>query len=319
MKNFFAGAMAPTIAALALGLASPATSDTIVPSDFYYTQTFVSGTLFDPDGTVNDPPGTIQEPIDDAPVSNLDVDVNGATNLFDTGRFSSPRGVSSSANLETGELGVQSQSSYSGVAGSAAFSSSTTARFGDTLTFEGPIDSEVTLDFAVDGIINAPGPLPDLGSNSFILADFYIALYSGSSADENSWDDVFFGGGGPTPLATDRFTLNLTNDPNPSTIIDEVLSVSTTLTQTVEEFQIFAHMSAFSSRNQNPGTTDVDLSNTGTFSLFVDPGVSVSSASGVFPDAITPPDLGVVPLPASAWLLLAGLGGLFGLRRRADG
>ena len=104
------------VAMMSMGMASPVLADTVGAFE-YYTQTFVLESLSDPDGTVNDPPGTIQEPIDPAPVSNLIRDVNGATSIADTGRFTSPRGVSARSDLGAGELGVRAQSSYQGVLG----------------------------------------------------------------------------------------------------------------------------------------------------------------------------------------------------------
>lgn len=299
----FPGLVTPSFAAVEFG---------------YFTQTIVTGILSDPDGNANDPVGTIQEPIDPpGGVRNQQLKVNEDTVLGDTGRFTSPRGVSARADLNEGELGVFAQSSYSGIPGSASFSSVAQARFGDTLNAQGEAGLNITLDFTVDGVIGADGPDTSLDRPSplFTDVDVYIAIFRGTVADESNWANTLFGFDGPAPIASDRLTLSLGAGPVFGQVLDEVLSVSTTLLEEDETFQVFANMTSFAVRNANPGTTTIDLSSTGTFSLFTDPGVTVQSSSGVFPGAIVR-EPSVIPLPASAMLLLSALAGLFGFRKR---
>lgn len=228
-----------------------------------------------------------------------------------------PVAIRAQANLRSGSLKGRAKTE-----GGSEFAYVQT-RFGDTIKVDNAAGTDATFTLDVNGRITSDPRTPELNSLMQISVDAYFAIFDvGAGADETNWGCVLFTCTTITPptsaaLATDRYTVNFDNhDTAIDFLVNELLEMTVPVTQNGQEFMIFANLTLTSSRNANPGTTDLDFFNTATLGIDLVPGASFTSASGVLlrGDPAAP-----IPLPASGFLLIGGLAGLAALRRRRRG
>lgn len=186
--------------------------------------------------------------------------------------------------------------------------------FGDTVTFAGGAGTTASFGFAVDGTIRADAFTNVLNSYQSYSVTARLALFdAATNVTLTNWFGQSFGSATHTALDTDSFNFSATNNATDiMETVNQALNVSTALSSDTQAFKVFAQLDLVAIRNDNPGTTTLDFLNTGTLSILAGPGVSYTSASGVLLTGKMSP----VPVPASALLLLGGLAGLAGLRRR---
>lgn len=180
--------------------------------------------------------------------------------------------------------------------------------FGDTIVFNNATGTTVDFDFAFDGTIDVTGVV-NLGSSLQygVFANLFV-FEAGSGATATNFSSI----GGE--LIGESTFLSFT-DPAADVInqlIDDALSGSVAI-GAVQSFDVFSSLSVFTSTNDNPVSVTMDFQNTGTFGIDAAPGVTYSSASGVFLDSVT-----ASSVPAPPTLILLACGGLLGIvtRRR---
>jgi hypothetical protein len=241
------------------------------------------------------------------------LDEGGATS--DTQSFyNAPNGVESRVNLSDGTL-----KGYA-LDGSGTPSIFSQSRFGEAVTVANGAGTDVTFSLDVEGTVKSDPITPINNSLQQVKVQSYIAIYDGTtSVDASNWGCAFFSCGTLTPpsasaLGTDIVIFDFENHISPlDLIIDELLSVTVPVTSANQTFKVFADLTLVANRNNNAGSTELGFLNSATFGIATAPNVTFSSASGVFLSSggVTP-----VPLPATGWLLLAGVAGLASLRRR---
>lgn len=236
---------------------------------------------------------------------------NGATSSTQS-YSNAPVHVSSSVDLEEGtfkhELDISGPDQVA----------STQGIMGETVTFYGGADTEVTISLGIEGdyFFGASDPLlnPNL-SNGGIYG--YLVVFDaslGMTAD-TYFSNAFSSTNPDLSLDKDVFSLSLGgNTTDLSDSVNELLTVSTTLSSNQEALSIFGNVWMWGGTSGQPIEISFDFSHTSTFDLETADGVTYASASGAFLGGDTA--LSPVPLPASLPLLLAGLGGLTALRRR---
>ena len=223
-------------------------------------------------------------------------DVNNSTGADATSSTYYTKGINvfsssgtSSVDLATGTLRASASADYGYNPGglpnipSDQFGNSS---FGDGLTFLGNFTGQtVTFRISVDGTWSGVSP-------AFNASEFQFMLLPAGTIDANSGN-----------------TLNIFNNPGNVAIVNDIHSLSPTspdlsfgasvalngLDPTIE-FAANLSINPFSSPGQTFGA---DYTDTASISFQAPPGVSVKSASGVFP--------GTVPEPGSLSLALTGL------------
>ena len=158
-----------------------------------------------------------------------------------------------------------------------------------------------------------PGPLATPYSAT-VFATLYV-FEAGSGATYNNFTSV----GGQLIGETGFVNYGTGSGATPSQThfdVSDMLGGSVNITsQTV--FDIFMTLSVATVTNSNPISIVMDFLSTGTGGIDTEPGVSYTSASGVFLDS-TGQTPSAVPVPAALPLFATGLAGLgiLGWRRR---
>jgi hypothetical protein len=181
--------------------------------------------------------------------------------------------------------------------------------FGETVTFNNAVGTTADFSFDFDGNLVTSGVNP-MGSILQIGVSAALRVFeSGSGADYTN----FLSHAGA--LVSDSVTLDFT-DPlvDLDEVVDEILSGSLTVAANTS-YDVFASLVVFTSTNLNPVNVVMDFDNTGTFGIDTAPGVTYTSASGVFLGA-TGVTVTQVPEPAMMSLFGIGIAGIAVLRRR---
>lgn len=183
--------------------------------------------------------------------------------------------------------------------------------FGDTLHFNtNAIGTALSFSFAVDGNIQSPAIDPNLDPFLQIGVSGNIAVYKASAgATYANFTSL------PGALGRDNF---FTQFNNPSTALSfnfaQVLNTSIILAATDLDLDIFVSMSTFTATNGNPVTVTMNFMNTGQFGIQAAPGVTFTSDSGVFLQALQQP--ANVPEPSSLALIGLALASVAVVSRR---
>lgn len=181
--------------------------------------------------------------------------------------------------------------------------------FGESVTFDNAVGTIVDFSFDFDGDILATGVNP-MGSTLQIGVFASLRVFeAGSGADYTNF--VVH----PGALVSDTANLSF-SDPlvDLDEVVDEILSGSLTVAANTS-YDVFASLVVFTSTNLNPVNVVMGFDNTGTFGIDTVPGVTYTSASGVFLDA-TGVTVTQVPEPAMMSLFGIGIAGIGMLRRR---
>lgn len=214
------------------------------------------------------------------------------------------------ADAQAGELKARASSISTGTQnGNSHFAQ---VRIGETITVQDGKDTRGGFDLVVDGFISSDAPSV-IGSSIQASVDAYIAIFDiDSGADETNWA-CFLGfpcsGSIPTPIDSDRVQMGFNG--HSGNVFDELaseLSVRTDIVDPGEQFLVFGNLLTVAGRGNQPGETFSEFFSTASFVPVFEQGVTFTSGSGSF---LTAP----VPLPASGWFLLAGLGGLVATRK----
>lgn len=206
---------------------------------------------------------------------------------------------SSSVDLAEGAIRT-----YLDTSGVGAFAQ-TTGVFGDTLNFTGGDGSLVDFNFDFDGIINASARDPNL--NSTLQYGVSATLYVFDASSGAKWDNYTSIGGA---LVAQSVFVNFLNREDEA--IDEFLTRSLSGSVAVsgdQSFKVFASLGTFAALNNNPGFVTMDFTHTGKIGVQAAPGVTYTSASGVFL-------AGGVPEPATWAVMIMGFGLAGGALRR---
>jgi hypothetical protein len=220
-----------------------------------------------------------------------------------------PTSINSSVNLADGT--IKGNVALTGSSPGLGFAQ---GRFGERVTFENGVGTSAEFSFSFDGYVIADARDPNLNSLLQIQVEAYVAIFDVSAgANASNWYDLSFGGNDQT-LFKDRMVFNFSNpEEDLYEYVYGTLWTPLEILDNRRSFDVFANLTVLASLNNNPGSVDLDFLNTGRFGIWTEPGVTYTSQSGVFLDST---GVTVVPLPASAWLLLSGLGSIAALRTR---
>lgn len=239
-------------------------------------------------------------------INGLEIDGNVESSH---GYNNAPLSINSIVSLSDGTL--KGNVVVDGTAPSGGFSQ---GRFGERVTFVNGEGTTANFTFSFDGFVTADARDPNLNSHLQIEVDAYVAIFAPEAgANASTWYDLSFGAQDQT-LFKDRLTLSF-DDPafDLDEYISHVFSAALPVDAGRTSFDIFANLSLIVSKNLNPGYVGLDFLNTATFGIEVEEGVTYTSLSGSFLEAT---GVTAVPLPATAWLTLTGLGGLAAMRAR---
>lgn len=223
-------------------------------------------------------------------------------NFAQSSSFSTPREAASAfaaADVASGVLRVavsaNAEINAPNTVGTAAASANARAQMSETLTISG--SGTVTVEMEYNGLWDVTGQELLFGSQP-------------STADP-SW---FIQGILSIPFAQDGFVLGSGQGTATSGMVSDVLRVS----RNVQDGEVMT-INTVLQLNQNSGTNGfIDFSRTAYLSVIFSEGVTGTFADPQFltVDPRAEQGIGVIPLPASIWLLLGGLGGLAALGRR---
>ena len=185
-------------------------------------------------------------------------------------------------------------------------------RFGEQVTFYNGNGTSWDFNFEYEGDVFVEARDANLNSLLQVSVEAYVAVFDPSvGATASTWYDKAFGANDQS-LFKERKFYDFTN---PTADVNEFLADniggSLLIGQGLQSFDIFANLTLIVNKNNNPTDAYLDFSNTARFDINVNPGVTYTSLSGQFLEST---GVTVVPLPASAWLLLTGLAGLAGRR-----
>ena len=234
------------------------------------------------------------------------LEINGAK-FRDEGYNNAPASVNTEVDLYAGTIrGNVDFGTATGLGGASQ------GRFGEQVTFYNGSGTTWDFSFAYEGDVFADARDPNLNSLLQITVEAYVAVFDPSAgATAATWYDKAFGANDQSLFKERQFY----DFSNPTTEVNEflsdVISGSLPIGPGLQSFDIFANLTLVVAKNNNPGEAYLDFRNTAKFDIAVDPGVTYTSLSGVFLDST---GVTVVPLPASAWLLLTGIAGLAGRR-----
>lgn len=182
---------------------------------------------------------------------------------------------------------------------------------GERLSIHNGTGAAATVDFsfAYDGTLLSSGAAINSGLSGFIFTTLYV--YDASvGATWNSFSIL----AAQALVSESRFQpYQAIVGQSLNEIIDDMLTGSVEISSGPDTtLDVFASLSVSLTTNENPVTVTGDFRNTGTFGISAQPGVTITSSSGVFLKGSTAP----VPEPQTLVLLSLGLVGFGWMRRR---
>lgn len=230
--------------------------------------------------------------------------------------------ASASASLATGALRVSTAFASNGTTGGQT---SASAFIGDGFAFSGPGGApyvwngqNVTFNIDVSGVHASNIPAPLGGQNYFDFSIVTLLIYQPGTLDDANLP--FCNGGGTTNVVTSFFwslgdNTNATNPCGGAFLGNLSGTVNQTVSATFAPTGDFAWalgiraISAATDGQSGPISWSYQFGNTVEYDFVAPADAVVTTASGIAPGGQS----GQVPLPATAWLLAAGL---FALARR---
>ncbi len=226
------------------------------------------------------------------------------------------RSIISSVDLRSGELKVyvEEQSAPQGAWGNAIM--------GETITIRNGAGTNWDFGFGMDGTFDAiGGPVAPGANQGMLMYDLAFAVYRPGQVDYSNWfgraqtaDD------GIDPLFFDYIVdyIPVGGEDYYDSIYESIMG-SLALESDYEQFEIYAKIYAGGYTNVGGGLDSyvADFSHTATIDFNFAQGVTAHSASGEFLGLLNDPNVVSVPEPGSLILLLAGMMGLLGIRRRS--
>lgn len=168
--------------------------------------------------------------------------------------------------------------------------------FGDTIKFNGGAGTSATFSFSFDGTIET-GEAVNSSLYTYVFSNLYVFEASAGA----TWNN--FSSHSGALINQSKFVVyNPAVGESLSEYVEDMMSGTISLSGP-GEYSVFAALSISAAINSNPGTVIMDFMNTGRFGITADPGVTYSSASGVFLDSTAP--TGAVPEPAT-WAMMIG-------------